>query len=143
MVTETLGALVQRTRLRTIIVVEQHLIRHDWASEALDEARLMSVDWVEPVVEVFTPEVRVPGLLLHVVRAQIQNEGEAVYQLTVAARVTYALTGEEPARELLSQFARDLARHHSWPILRERLMSLALMSGLQPPVLDLNHRPQF
>jgi len=59
----------------------------------------------------------------------------------VAIRVAYHFAGLSKAPEigLLSQFGTEIAVHHAWPFLRERIRSASMEIGLQPAVLPIRH----
>ncbi|MBM4346149.1 MAG: hypothetical protein FJ100_22475, partial [Deltaproteobacteria bacterium] len=58
--------------------------------------------------------------------------GRTVATAAVAVRVAYrfARLSEAPSVELLGKFAEELALHHAWPFLREKLRALSGEFGL-------------
>ena len=67
--------------------------------------------------------------------------GTRLASASVTLRLAYAFDPmpKRPSQELIAAFGKDVAMHHAWPFLRERLDSLSSALGMPKVVLPLNH----
>ena len=101
-------------------------------------------------VDVSAAELQVPtklvaqgvAVIVSVQAAGHDGAGRTFAKAEVAVRVAYTFAGLTVAPEvaLVGKFAEELALHHAWPFLRERLRSLSGEFGLPVVVLALRKR---
>ncbi|MCA9527023.1 MAG: hypothetical protein KC549_12095 [Myxococcales bacterium] len=143
---EVLRDLVGRTTLKAIDIVRVHAERADMF--AIGGTLTVSAGHlaVLPQIEVAFPPEQANGSLTVMVNLLAEldpspdresGERQAFGTVAVSARLLYSLQGAQPSAALTHQFGRELAVHHAWPFLRERVNTLAQGIGLAPALLPL------
>lgn len=79
-------------------------------------------------------------LVRGLVRFVSHGEGEQpAAEISIVLRLTYSFAGRtEPlSNDELGQFANQVAVHHAWPFMRERVVTACQLIGVPPHVLPL------
>ena len=99
---------------------------------------------VLPTFDTLKPVHPPTGAATFLVRADVKflpagKGDDPVAEIQVVLRLTYTLAGATAplAEDALLQFANQIALHHAWPFLRERVATACQILGVQAYVLPL------
>ncbi|MEZ4467875.1 MAG: hypothetical protein R3F60_02115 [bacterium] len=145
---EALRGLVGRSSLECIDIVRVHAERGDMLEIGRGLARPSTEAGLVPRIELSFPPRQEGGTMTFMVNlladlhedfiaARSGANSRRLGLFAVSARMLYRLEGEQPSEALTHQFGRELAVHHAWPFLRERVNTLAQGIGLAPALLPL------
>lgn len=142
--TGTLRGLVGASELVAVETVHFHARRAEHTvGKALPPIDVASVR-VEPTFDTLKPVHPPPGSATFLVRGNIKfqpngDNSDAVAEIQIVLRLTYNFAGQTAALpdDSLQQFANQIALHHAWPFLRERVATACQILGVQGYVLPL------